>query len=289
MAGFSEQVDEALLVIGRLVVVAGASLLALLLLGVVLKPLLPGGLPPGREGRTIFMILLTSSLAVGHLVAGALLERGQWDPTGLGSRAWRPLSLFAGPALGMLAIAAPTVLLIATGVTQLVPAPGADWSSFASESLLVVALMALVQELGLRGYAIGLIAERWGDTAAIAVTSLAAVLLTLREPSASVPTFVGVAALAICLGAIRLHTGSLVASWLAHVAFAWTQVGILHAPRAGVVLPSPPQYLLEGGAPHWLSGGANGPGAGAAVAAGLAVVTFLVLRARPANAGQARD
>lgn len=289
MARFTEQVDEALLVIGRLVVAAGGSLLALLLLGVALKPLLPDGLPAGRDGRMIFTILLTSSLTVGHLVAGAMLERGRWEPTGLGSGAWRPLSLLAGPALGVLAIAAPAVLLLATGVLQLVPAPGVEWSSFAGESLLAVALLALVQELGFRGYAIGLVAERWGDAAAIAVTSLAAVLLALRAPSPSVPTLLGVATLATCLGAIRLHTGSLMASWLAHVAFAWTQVGVLHAPRPGVVLPAAPLYALEGGAPHWLSGGTNGPGAGVAVAASLAVVTFLVLRARPANAGQARD
>ena len=289
MAGFTEQVDEVLRVIGRLAVIAGASLLTLLLFGIALKPLLPDGLPMGREGRMIFLILLATALAVGQLVAGTLLERGRWEPTGLGSLAWKPIALVGGVALGVLAMAAPTVLLIVTGVSRVVSVPGAHWSSFASETLLVVALLALVQELGFRGYAIGLIAERWGDAAAIVLTSLAAVLIALRDPSGSVVSFVGVAMLATCLGAIRLRTGSVVASWLAHLAFSWTQVGIFHAPQAGVVLSPPPMYALEAGAPIWLTGGTSGPGAGAAVAASLAVVTFLVLRARPANVSRARD
>ena len=90
------------------------------------------------------------------------------------------------------------------------------------------------------------------------------------------------------LGAIRLRTSSVVASWLAHVAFSWTQVAVLHSPRRAAERPAPPGYALRAGEPFWLTGGTHGLSEGAAAAASLAVVTFLVLRPRPAHTRPAR-
>ncbi len=288
MSRFADQSDEVLKVIGRLAALAGASLLVIFILGIALRPLLPNGLPIGRDGRMIYLIMVSLSLAIGHLLAGIFLERGQWEPTGLGPGAWKPLALLTALALGAAAISAPAVVLLFTGHVDVVAEPGAHWSTFAADAILVVALLALVQELAFRGYAIGLIAERWGDVAALVVTSGVAGLIQLRASPLSIQSIVGVVALAACLGAIRLRTSSVAASWLAHVAFSWTQLAVLHSPLRAAELPTPPGYLLNAGGPAWLTGGTHGLAEGVAVAASLAVVTFLVFRPRPTNTRQAR-
>ena len=288
MSRFADQSDEVLRVIARLAVLAGASLLALFIFGVALKPLLPDGLPSGRDGRMIFLIMGSAALAVGHVLVGILLERGRWEPTGLGPGAWKPLALLTAPALGAVAIGAPAVVLLLTGTVDVVAEPGSHWSTFAGDAFLVVALLALVQELAFRGYAIGLIAERWGDVVALVLTSVVVGLIQLRASPLTLPSIAGGVALAACLGAIRLRTSSVAASWLAHVAFSWTQLAVLHSPLRAAELPTPPGYLLSVGGPAWLTGGTHGLAEGVAVAASLAVVTFLVFRPRPTNTRQAR-
>jgi len=286
---FGEQADEALRVVGRLAFLAGASLLTLFVLGVALKPFLPDGLPGGREGRMILLIMIASALAVGHLLAGIMLERGRWEPTGLGPGAWRPLALLTAPAMGVAAIGAPAALLLLLGRAEVVAEPGAHWAAFAGDALVVVALLTLTHELAFRGYAIGLIAERFGGPAALLLTSLVAGLVPLAAAAPLTMESVAAAvALAACLGAIRLRTESVVASWLAHLAFSWTQLAVLHSPLPAAELPSPPGYAIVAGEPAWLSGGTHGLSAGAAVAASLAVITFLVFRPRPANTRRTR-
>ena len=61
MTKFADQSDEVLKVIGRLAALAGASLLTMLIVGIALKPLLPNGLPVGREGRMIYLIMISLS------------------------------------------------------------------------------------------------------------------------------------------------------------------------------------------------------------------------------------
>lgn len=146
--------------VGRLLVLAVTSAGAMFIAGIALKPLLPGGLPTGRDGMLIFA----------------------WD------------------------------------------------------ALLVVAMFTLVEELAFRGYAIGVIAERWGNAAAVLLTTLAAVMAHLR----------------------------------------------------GSELPGSPGYALVAGEPVWLTGGALGLSDGIAVAASLALVTFLVFRPRRADVRPAR-
>lgn len=281
-------VDEVLGVIGRLLVFAVASMGTLFIAGVALKPLFPDGLPMGRDGMLIFAVVLACALCVGHLIAGAALERGRWAPTGLAADAWRPLSLLIGPLLGVVAVLAPAVVLLLTGSIGFVPMAGVGWSDFAWDALLVVAMIALVEELAFRGYAIGLIAERWGNAAAILLTTLAAAPLHLVDPTTTALSFLGMVALSACLGAIRLRTGSVAVSWLAHVGIAATQTALLHAPLRDTDLPGPPGYAMVAGEPTWLTGGAAGLSDGVAVAASLALVTFLVFRPRRANARPAR-
>ena len=75
---------------------------------------------------------------------------------------------------------------------------------------------------------------------------------------------------------------------LAALAGASLLGAILHSPLRAAELPPPPGYALRAGEPVWLTGGTHGLSEGAAVAASLAVVTFLVLRPRPAHTRPAR-
>lgn len=274
--------------VGRLLVLAVASAGTMFIAGFALKPLFPYGLPMGRDGMLVFAVVLACALGVGHLIAGAAVERGRWEPTGLGAAAWRPLGLLTGPLLGVVAVLAPAVVLLLIGSIEFVPMAGVGWSAFAGDALLVVAMIALVEELAFRGYVIGVIAERWGDVAAVLLTTLAAAPLHLLDPTTTALSFVGMVALSACLGAIRLRTGSVAVSWLAHVGFAATQTALLHAPLRDTDLPGPPGYALVPGEPAWLTGGTQGLSDGVAVAASLALVTFLVFRPRRANARPAR-
>lgn len=84
------------------------------------------------------------------------------------------------------------------------------------------------------------------------------------------------------LAGVRLTTGSLAAAWLAHLGTNWAQGALLHAPISGLTFLPTPGYRLVPSGPDWLTGGAWGLEAGAATAATLLVITFLLFYARPA-------
>ena len=80
---------------------------------------------------------------------------------------------------------------------------------------------------------------------------------------------------------VRLATGSLYATIVAHFAWNFAQAVVLAAPVSGLALPTPGYRLVDHG-PSWLTGGSWGPEGGLAAAAAMIVTTFLLLR-RPLN------
>jgi uncharacterized protein len=151
------------------------------------------------------------------------------------------------------------------------------------DALVILAAPALMEELLARGYALGVIARRYGEVPAIAITSLGFGLLHLANPGASAWSVGAVVIAGVFLAAVRLVTGSLAAAWLAHLAFNWVQGGVLHAPISGLTFLPMPNYRAEASGPAWLTGGDWGLEAGAATAVTLLVVTFLLFWARPAT------
>lgn len=243
----AERVDEALRVAGRLVALAALVAVVFFGLGVVLKPLLPDGLPPGIEGRQFYLTLVVVALGIAHVVMVAVAEKGEWRLTGLGRESWSPRAIASGLGLG-LAIAASTALIGHYAGSR----TGAlTWVLPTTVVLLLSLVSTLVDALMLRGYTIGIIASKWGDAPAVALTALVATLLALRIEAPTPLVVLDAFMMASFLGILRLRTGSLAAAWLAHLG-------------AEVVLESLGTAPLPG------------------VTAGLlAMVTFLLFRLRP--------
>lgn len=275
-------VDEALRVTGRLAVLAGITLVLVFLLGVVLKPILPLGLPPGREGRLLLYFLLAIALVLGHTAVTLIFERARWEVAGLGRHGWHPYALVGGTALGAVSVALPAAALLIAGIATLEPRPSGDWGGHALGVVGEAALVALTQALIWRGYAFGLIQQRWGGAAAIAVSAIGSTLVGWWSHGLTFAAFAAVLALGVLLGAIRARTSSVAGAWLAHAAFLWVTVGALHSADPRVTATATPDYVMLLGAPAALSGGEGGIGLGLAVAAACALTAAFALRIRSA-------
>jgi membrane protease YdiL (CAAX protease family) len=276
-------VDEALRVTGRLAVLAGITMVLVFLLGVALKPVLPMGLPPGREGRLLLSFLLAVALALGHTAVTLIFERARWEVAGLGRFGWHPFALVGGVALGAVSVALPAAALLLGGVATLEARPSGDWGAHAAGVAGEAALIALTQALIWRGYAFGLIQQRWGAAPAIALSALGATGVAWWSYGMTLAAFVAVLALGVLLGAIRARTSSVAGAWLAHAAFLWVAVGAFHSADPRLTATATPDYVMLLGAPTVLSGGEGGVGLGLAAAAACAVAAGFALRRRSAD------
>ncbi|MBX7118015.1 MAG: CPBP family intramembrane metalloprotease [Gemmatimonadaceae bacterium] len=276
----SERIDEAIRIAGRLAALIGLAGTVFIFIGIALKPVLPGGLPRGLPGQLLFQLIITFALAVAHLAAGILFDRGDWRITGVASEGWRPLGLLVGAGTGLAAVAVPAGLLLGTGLAALDPTGGARGVAAADLALALLALTA-AEELAVRGYLVGLLEARWGDAAALVASALGSIVVLLMRDGVVTPaSIVAVGALGACLGALRVVTGGIAAGFVAHYVIEVTQAFAFDvAPLAtGPGFPLDPRW--HGVGPAWLSGGSAGSGAGLVAAATLGAVTFLLFRAR---------
>ncbi len=235
----------------------------------------------GEEGTAV---ALAAAVLAAHWAIFRLGGRGSWESVGLGRDAARPSLLAEGTLIGAIAIAGPTLALVAVG-----------WFSFQSSdpgSSLVAALRlallllpaALWEELFFRGYVFSTIRESWGAPAALVLTSLAFGLLHLANAGANLQAITQVTLAGVWLGAVFLATRSLYAAWAAHFAWNWTLAALLHAPVSGIPFPVPDYRLVDTG-PGWATGGVWGPEAGAFALAGM-VLTMIYLFTRRARRGE---
>ena len=231
-----------------------------------------------------------ASLIVAHVVVLRWVERRPWSYVGLAREDARVPLLGISLALGALAIAVPTAILLGVGWLDLVPAAsGSSWRF----SLLLAALFlpaALAEELALRGYVFALIRERWGWQAALALTSVVFGVLHLANPGADVRSIALVVLAGFFLGGVLLATGSLYAAWMAHFAWNWVMGALFHTPVSGLELP-PPEYRVVDAGPDWATGGEWGPEGGALAGFGMmAGLAYLALLRRGIRGGgQARE
>ncbi len=278
--------DDALRLLGRLLVLALASLVGFFISGILLKPVFPDGLPAGQARLIVVSSMSVFAVLVGHLTVVLLFERARWETTGLGPGGWRPVGLLLGIALGICTILLPAAVLMGLGHLQFVPtSPGPLLTAYGTTAL-VLAMPALIEELVLRGYLLGALAREWGNAVAIGITSVVFGLLHLGNPGATAWTMGAVVVAGVLLGTVRLVTGSLAAAWLAHLAINWTQGGLLHAPISGLGFLPTPEYRAQISGPAWLTGGAWGLEASVPAAAAFALVTFLLFAAKRGGAGK---
>lgn len=250
---------------------AGWRILIFLLAGFaasnVAVPLVAMGMPavsmpwlrPSLECAAVLFATRYASLSV---------DGEGWQAVGLGPGAWRSTVLVLAAVSGALAIALPTLVLVAVGSLSFVPTPGGEVGRTLLLSIAVLAPAALTEELLMRGYPFSVLRSTWSWPVATGLTSIVFGLLHLGNPGATPSAIANVIAAGIFLAGVRVVTGSLAAAWMAHFAWNWTMSAGFHAAVSGLPFGTPGYKLIDSG-PDWLSGGAWGPEGGVGAAAGM--------------------
>ncbi len=201
-----------------------------------------------------------------------------WEYVGLGRGTYGAATLGIATLAGILVLAVPALVLVATGAARFEPSVATDspaMVAWAAVALLVPA--AFAEELIFRGYLFSACADGLGARGAVAVTSVLFSLAHIFNPDPSATSIAAVTCAGIFLGVVRYATGSLMAATLAHFWVNFTQAVVLHAPVSGLALQTPGYRYVETG-PDWLTGGAWGPEGGAGTIVALALASFLYLR-----------
>jgi membrane protease YdiL (CAAX protease family) len=220
------------------------------------------------------------------VVAHALVKRGvdprvTWADLGLGEAAIAPSRLALGFAMGAAAILVPSVLLWAFGWFTFEPTGDGAWLTSSVSAAMVLLPAALFEELLVRGYAFGVLTERFGAAAALVASSAFFALMHLTNPGATAQSLATVAIAGVWLAAVRLATGSLWAAFAAHFAWNAAMALVLHARVSGFAFATPEYRMIDTG-PAWATGGVWGPEGGAFAALGMMAATAALL-ARPAG------
>jgi membrane protease YdiL (CAAX protease family) len=246
--------------------------LALRLAHSLLSPWIPAG---ARE--LSFVLVMLGGLLIGHVWTFRLVDPRGWSFVGLGQAAFQPASIGQGAALGAATIALPVGILLALDWMEVVPSDPGSSLGAALATLAILVPAALWEELFVRGYAYAVVRERWGAVPAITTTSLLFGTMHYLNQGASIQAVLVVCLAGFFLGGIREKTGSLYATWAAHLAWNVVLVVAFHATVSGLTMASPDYRLIDVG-PDWATGGAWGPEGGYFAAAGLALATWYVIR-----------
>ena len=262
--------------------------LVLLIVAVLLLGRVAGAIarPETFAGRQFFgFSIMLAAVAFAQFVMLRLVEKRPWSEIGLGAAQAAPRFLGFGLALGGLGILLPSLGLMAAH--WLVPAAATAASGttalFAVQMVALILPQSLAEELVSRGYAFAAIREGAGPVVAVAVTSAAFGALHLLNPGVDAQSLASVVLAGVFLGMLVIVTGSVYAAWMAHFAWNFVIVAVLHAKVSGVAFPRPGYTLTETG-PAWITGGAWGPEGGAAACAGmLAAIAALAWWRRGTN------
>ncbi len=221
-------------------------------------------------------------LLIAHHVSLRRVDGLPWASANLGAAAARPRVILGGTLLGALAIGIPAAMLWSLGMLRAEDQPEGSSIGEGVRALVLLAPLAFLEELTIRGYPLTVLREVVGSRAAVALTSVAFGLLHVANPG-STPAAIAMTMLAgVMLGSIVIATNSLYAATAAHLAWNWVMAGVLHAPVSGFGVSTPDYRLVDAG-PDWITGGPWGPEAGFGAAVGMSgVLTYLyVRRARP--------
>ena len=273
----------------RLLLFGGALLFIQPIAESVLAPLFAALSNAVGEPVAVFPWIVLTAVWFAIVLALRLVDDAPWSSIALGPGAWRPKALVVGLLLGVSLIVLTALALFAGGwlhfepVRELAGLDGAamlrqsSWNGGALRWLVLLAPAALWEELVFRGYLWTVIEDATGPTAALAVTSVLFGFVHLQNPGSGVRTTALVVLAGICLGLVRLRTGSLPAAWMAHLAWNWTMAAVLHVPVSGLpVAPSGYRAVVSG--PAWLTGGEWGPEGGAVAALTLGGALCIALR-----------
>ena len=209
---------------------------------------------------TVSYVVVLAAALLATFVMLRRVDGRAWSTAGLGVAQAKPAVLGLGLAIGFLAILLPSgALLMVHWLAPAAPTLGTGTSlTFAAQIALLMLPQSLAEELISRGYAFTAIREGAGPVAAIAITSLIFGALHLGNPGADARSFGIVVLAGVWLGAIVVLTKSVYAAWMAHFAWNFAIVGLLHAKVSGIAFPAPEYTVVDAG-PGWATGGSWGP------------------------------
>ena len=260
----------------------------LVILGTIgaLRPGLLSGSGEALTGLYVAGAAGTIALLAAHVVCVRWIDRREWRTVGLDRGAASPRILGEGFLLGVVPLAVPAVALLVVGWLDIEAAREGSSMRLAVLTLLALAPAALLEELALRGYVFSVLREAWGWKPALLVLSVLFGAAHWRNPGATVQTLTLVSLAGVFLGMVLIATGSLYAAWLAHLAWNWTLVAILHTEVSGLALPVVDYRIVERG-PDLVTGGSWGPEGGIAAGAGM-LLGIAYLTARRERRGEPR-
>lgn len=244
-----------------------ASLLARLQQRPLLRLLIAAfiiGLPFALVAKALALWMPEPGLrGLGNLVRGGLMVAlyaayVRWveqRPLSELARAGALGELALGVALSVGLIGLQVGLLAATGHYR---ATGwADWPTALGTVLPAMAVVAVCEELLLRGLLFRLLEQAWGSVAALAVSSLLFGLMHFFNPNATLATSV-----ALALGVGLMFAAAYVLTrrlWLPiglHFGWNYAQAGLFDVPMSGFDAKALVHAQISG--PDWLSGGSFG-------------------------------
>ena len=203
------------------------------------------------------------------LLSGALV--GGWGTLALDGRAPGALGFYVKPVagreaavglgLGVVVALAVVLMMAAAGGLRWSAQPGSAgaWLVGGVSSLLFLTLPAAAEEALLRGYPLQALAEAWGASAALLVTSVSFGVLHFGNPDVTWLGLANIAAAGLLLGAVYLRTGSLWWATGVHVGWNWGHGYLADVPVSGLELFDTPFYDGVALGPWWLGGGGFGP------------------------------
>jgi len=233
---------------------------------------LPGSAFPGARTIVYYWIDCLAVL-VATFVSLRWVDGTDWNFVRMGRSSSQPALLTSGFLMGMIAIGAPCLVLLAMHELRVVPAPEGSWAGAAARMAVFLLPAAAAEELLMRGYIFAVLRETVGWKSTLIATSIAFGLLHIPNPGADPETIVAVIIAGFFLGTILLVTESLYAAWMAHFAWNWTMAAGVHTSVSGLAVTAPNYHVLDNG-PDWLTGGAWGPEGGVAAALGMFVFLF---------------
>ncbi len=268
----------------RLVVFALVSTVALIVVDVFVGPVIAFifssiGLVgvTNEEWVSVIALLLSTGICIRYV------DGRPWRDVWLDRSAARPRLLGAGFAIGALAIAIPTLLLIAVGWLRNDGGTTGSWLGAAVRVTVLLLPAAFFEELFTRGYALSVLVEVWGWGWAVAATSVVFGLMHLANPGARAEAVALVTLAGFFLAAVLWKTRSLYAAWMAHFAWNWTMAVLFHTAVSGLPMERPDYGYVDAG-PDWATGGQWGPEGGVPAALGMvAGMTLLFANRRRAS------
>ena len=223
----------------------------------------------GRESLQ-FLLVVAATLLLGRFERKSLGDYGL--PLALDRRTTR------GLALGFIAASALLMVLAGLGVMHISAAAlfGAAIAANAAQWALVFLIVALFEELLLRGYAQATLARSIGFWPAAVLLSILFALVHAKNPGETVMGLIAVGCFGLFFCYTLRVTGNL---WLAigfHASWDWTESFFYGVPDSGTRMAG---HLLDTAfsGPAWVSGGSAGPEGSVLILATLAAASLLVM------------